>query len=407
MLQGKMVEMNRHNLLRFEELETRQMLSADALIAAAPIVWGIANQSDSLIATSNSPIATLRGVNKEAAEALAQRIREGVAEAVETLTPVSIDVVFASIADDPIVLILPFQSPEELRLTFDAASPDIDSLASRLSRLSQIVTERGNTTLIPRMVRSSLQEGFPVALSRAIDGLRELLSRSELSNALILTGKTTTMTLANNGHTTIQEKPLKSRADQLESVSKPIMTINQFPLDLTAAQQCLRLEAQMVPEISTTIPLRQSEPAAASEGNNSEQISAMQHQREHVSINHWIREISSKPAENVVHALIELHVCLGNPLGDFGTVAGITEFEFDSLMQADGPITDVRGRWLGGLTLLATAMILVGHVKRTGRRGNQVTNEKQVFKMDDSRDVNAFDETVRCEMPRLKYGTPS
>ena len=395
--------MNRHNLLRFEELETRQMLSADALTVAAPIIRGFANQSDSLIATRNSPIPALRGVNKEAAEALAQRIREEVAEAVEALTPVSIDVVFASIADDPIVLILPFQSPKELRLSFDLASPDIDSLASRLSRLSQIVTERDNMALFPRMVRSSLQESFPVSLSRAIDGLRELLSRSELSNALILTGKTTTMTLANNEHTTMQEKPLKSRSDQLESGSKPIMTVNQFSLDLTAFQPRLRLEAQMVPEISPTIPLRPSEPAAVTDGNKSEQISAMQQKKEHVSINHWIQEISSKPAESVVHALIELHVCLGNPFGDFENVAGITEFEFDSLMQADAPITNVRGRWLGGFTLLATAMILVGHVKRTGRRGNQVTNEQQAFKMDDLRDVNAFDETVRCEMPRLRY----
>ena len=397
-------EMNRYNLL-FEELETRQLLSADASIVAAPIFRGIANQGDSLIAIINSPVTALRVVNEEAAEAMSQRVREGVVEAVEKLTPVSIDVALARIADDPLALVSAFQSPKELRSSFEADLPDIDSLASRFPRLSQIIADRDDRTFIAEAVRSALQDAFSVVRSRAIDGLREFLPRSEMSSVLLLTGKATNVALTNDGHVTIQEHPPQIRSDRLEHLTGPTTTVNHVSEKLNAMQQWLGPEAHETPEISPAIPLRIAEQAIVADrnvagGDNPEQCSTMPQQYGHVSIDYWKREISSTPAENVVRALIELHVSLGEPLGDFANLSGITEFEFDSLIQADGLITDIRARCVGGLTILATATFIVVHVKRSRLRGNQLANEMHIVEMDDSKDIDAFDKTVRYEMPR-------
>ena len=398
--------MSQYNLLRFEELETRQMLSADAPSVAAPNVLAV-NQNDSLIATMISVIPTLRGANKEATEILSRRVQKGVAAAVETLTSASIDAAFARIADDPIELILASRSPQELRSSFEVDPPDVDSLASRFPILSQIVADRGDRTSIPESVRSSLLEALTVVRSRAIDGLRELLSRSEMSSQLLLTGNATNTTLTKGGHDTINEQPPQIRPDRLEHLASPNTTVNHVPEKLNAVQQWLGPEAHATPEISLAIPLGLAEPAIGEDGNvadgdNPDQSSVRSQQRGHVSIDYWIREISSTPAEKVVRALIELHVSLGEPLGDFANLSGIAEFEFDSLIQADGPITDIRARCLGGLTLLATATIIVGHVKRSGRRGNQAAIEKHVVEMADSKEIDAFDETVRYETRRLE-----
>ena len=114
-----------------------------------------------------------------------------------------------------------------------------------------------------------------------------------------------------------------------------------------------------------------------------------------VSISLWIGEETCRSAEHLVHALVELHVSLGEPLGDFARLSGIADFEFDSLIRPDETITDNRARAFGGLTIVATATIVAGHVMRARQR------EKHVAVISDSRDVDVFNDTVRNDMPRL------
>ena len=216
--------MNRVSLFRFEELETRRMLSANASMDAAQPAGDSIHERRSFVAAIVSPPPLLSVAVNEAAEIVSRRIQEEVAEAVETLTPASIDDVIARLTDEPLGLFPALQPPTESDL--DAA--DENSLADRLRNLSQIIADRDDESFVLSAVRSSFQEAFYVARNQVVLGLRELLSLSETPSAIAPTIQSTSAARTNNGDDAIQEQLSKIASDRLDRPTRDFVESNQF-----------------------------------------------------------------------------------------------------------------------------------------------------------------------------------
>ena len=393
--------MNRINLLRFEDLETRRMLSADVSLAAAAQTEFSIQERGPVVAVMISSPASLGDVINDAADIVSRRVEKGFAEAVETLTPTRIDEVIAAIADDPVGLNPVFQPPAGWQTFLDSAPVEAGSIADRFRGLAENVAGLSDEPIVPAAIRSSFQEVLLVARNQLIAGLRERLSVSEESGVFVPAMQVTSVTPTTNQHDAIQERRSPIESVSPERLAETSFATNQVRRDVPATGWNERLEAEPIaspPQSDASlpaIPLRRVDPTTVDGNDNSERVSKIPEQRSKVSIGHWMRDANPTPAEYVVRALVELQVSFGDPVGDFANLTGIADFEFDSLIRADGSITDNRAQAFGGLTILATATIVAGHVMRARQR------EKHVAVISDSRDVDVFDETVRHEIREL------
>ncbi|MEO1614281.1 MAG: hypothetical protein AAFV88_00440 [Planctomycetota bacterium] len=380
------------SLLRLEELETRRMLSADVSINTSWAEVNINNRS-SWVAAIGSPVPVGPGVSDATAEILSQRIRVEVADTVERLTPASIDSVIARIGDETISFPPVIQTTVESRTSPNGEISVPVSFADRFRGFSQLAALGANPSFEPSVVFSQSQQ------AQLIDGLRELFSLTEILGAVIPMNQGTSPATATKHADAIREQVTQFGADSLESL---IHDINPLPHRMTVTPQDQEFEARRIDtpapdnipeEISPLIQLLRGEPRTAQEDNDDSQTPALTLQRMSFPIDSWVGDKNPTGVETLARALFELHVSLGEPLGDFANLPGIDDFEFDSFVQSGGLITDARARYLAGMTLLTAATIVAGHVIRSERR------ESHVAEIADSQEVDVFDETVRHDIP--------
>lgn len=390
------------------------MLSADTLVDTASLANRILQDQPVLVAALDSRATIQLAEANATAEALSRRVQDGLAESVQDLSPATIDDVVTRLGDDPIEFLSALQPSIDSPAELQAALRDTGQIADRFIGLPQTVADRGEGSSVAPDVRSSIQQLLLVSLNPLFDSLRSILSSS--STSIVPIGESTSLGFEPQGDHVIQElrrqtilerlKPTTQDFDATDQVfAKDVLREAQDQrshrqgsqsqgLDLQQSSSSLQIDASLL-SISAAESSKSRDARSIEIINDLNQILARTQQSTTAAADDWERESNWLSAGGLVRVFNELNVSFGNPLGEFANTIGIDEFEFDSLVQTEGSIIDIRARSLGGLTILAAATIVAGHVMRSGR------NEKHIAQMVDSQDVDVFDDTVRYDMPNL------